>query len=303
MKKIFVFVLLLCVMLTGCSKEESKKVIITTNFPTYDFVRAIVKGSDFEVKMLVSPGSETHDFEPTPKDIVEIGSSKLFFFVGGESDSWVDNVLDQVDLNRVKVLKMVDMVNKLDEEIVEGMEAEEEEKEVDEHVWTSPKNVMEITKKLEQEIVLIDEENKDLYEKNLNDYLVLLDSLDQEFRNIVKTAKRRELVFGDRFPFLYFVKEYGLTYHAAFLGCSDATEASAKTIQFLIDKVKEKEIPVVFHIELSNERIATEIARETGAMVLELHSAHNVSKDDFDAGITYVDIMEANLEKLKEALN
>lgn len=300
------------VCLTGCNKndENDKLTIISTSFPGYDFARAITKDNDnVEVKMLLKPGGESHDFEPTPQDIKDIKNSDIFIYVGGDSDEWIEDVLDDIDTDKTKIIKLMDLVNIVEEEHVEGMEEHEEEHEheeeieYDEHVWTSPINAITITNKLKDEVVKIDNENKELYEKNASNYVNELTNIDNEIKDIVKNGKRKEIIFGDRFPLRYFVDEYGLSYYAAFPGCSEQTEASAKTISFLINKVKEDKIPVVFHIELSSGKIANAIAKETGAKVLEFKTAHNISQKDFDAGVTYVDIMKDNIKVLKEALN
>ena len=309
MKKILIILItiILIVNLTGCSNNDnnSKISIIATSFPGYDFARAIVKDvDDVNIKMLLKPGSEMHDYEPTPKDIININNSDIFIYVGGDSDSWIDDILKTVDTNKTKIVKLMDLVDVKKEEIVEGMEvSKSDEDEYDEHVWTSPVNAITIINKLKNIIEDIDYDNILLYEKNATAYINQLNNIDNEIKDIVKNAKRNELVFGDRFPFRYFALEYNLTYYAAFNDCSDATEASTKTVSFLINKVKSDKIPVVLKIELSNGNIANTIAKETGAKVLELASAHNISSSDFDSGITYVDIMKNNIEVLKEALN
>lgn len=314
---IFVVAVFSIVSLTGCNKNkdnENKLTIVTTNFPSYDFARAVVKDNkDVELKMLLKPGAESHDFEPTPQDIIDIKNSDLFIYTGGESDEWISDVLDDIDTDKTKVIKMMDLVDALEEEIVEGMEDEEheeeeehhdeEEVEYDEHVWTSPVNAIKIVNALKGEVVSIDNDNKKVYEDSAKEYTDKLEKIDNEFKDIVKNAKRKEIIFGDRFPLRYFATEYNLKYYAAFPGCSHQTEASAKTISYLVDKVKEDKIPVVFHIELSNGKIAEAISKETGAKVLEFNTAHNISQKDFDAGVTYVDIMEENTKVLKEALN
>ena len=314
---VFVVAVFSIVSLTGCNKNkdnENKLTIVTTNFPSYDFARAVVKDNkDVELKMLLKPGAESHDFEPTPQDIIDIKNSDLFIYTGGESDEWISDILDDIDTDKTKVIKMMDLVDALEEEIVEGMEDEEheeeeehhdeEEVEYDEHVWTSPVNAIKIVNALKGEVVSIDNDNKKVYEDSAKEYTDKLEKIDNEFKDIVKNAKRKEIIFGDRFPLRYFASEYNLKYYAAFPGCSAQTEASAKTISYLVDKVKEDKIPVVFHIELSNGKIAEAISKETGAKVLEFNTAHNISQKDFDAGVTYVDIMEENTKVLKEALN
>lgn len=311
MKKIyktFILILLISVsnLLVGCVKitEDNYNVsIISTSFPGYDFARAIVKDVDGAyVKMLLKPGSETHDYEPTPKDIIDIMNSDIFIYVGGDSDEWIDSVLDNIDTSKTKVIKLMDLVDTVYEEAREGMENTSDEHEYDEHVWTNPKNAITITNSLKDEIVDIDIKNKEKYENNTNNYIDKINDIDTEIRSIVKSAKRKELIFGDRFPLRYFVDEYDLSYYAAFPGCSEQTEASAKTIGFLVDKVKSDNIPVVLKIELSSGKIAESIAKETNTKVLEFHSAHNISQSDFDSGVTYVDLMKRNIEVLKEAL-
>lgn len=294
-------------LLTGCKiNTNNKKTIIATNFPAYDAVRAIIGDTDtIEVKMLLKPGSDIHDFEPTPKDVKNIIDSSLFVYVGGESDEWIDDILNDINKDNTKLIRLMDLVNLKEEEITEGMESDEEEEEFeyDEHIWTSPLNEIIIINYLKDEIIKIDPDNKGIYEENANKYIDELYSIDNEIKDIVNNSKRKTIVFGDRFPLRYFADEYGLKYYAAFPGCSEQTEASAKTISFLINKVKDEDIPVVFKIELSNGKIAETIADETNAKVLEFATAHNISLKDFDAGITYIDIMKNNIEVLREALN
>ena len=311
MKKVFILLLVLCTcFVVGCGKEKNstKYKIISTSFPGYDFARAVIKDvDDISVNLLLKPGSETHDFEPTPQDIIDIQESDLFIYIGGESDEWIDDVLKDIDTSKTKILKLMDVVDLYEEELSEGMEIEEEDEgeevEYDEHIWTSPKNAIKMINKIKEEIINIDNDNKENYKKNASNYIDELTNIDNQFREIVNNASRKELVFGDRFPLRYFVEEYGLTYHAAFPGCSEQTEASAKTITYLINYVKQNKIPVVFHIELSNGKIAETIANEAGAKVLEFNAVHNISKKDFDDGLTYADYMKKNIEVLKEALN
>lgn len=293
---------------TGKSGKASRPAgsisVVATTFPGYDFARAIV-GAD-NVKMLLKPGGEAHTYEPTPADIRTIQDSDLFIYAGGDSDVWVENLLKTIDRKRTTVIKLMDLVETKNEETVEGMEEDEGESgkpEADEHVWTSPKNAKAILQKLNATIDKIDKSDSGKYDQNAGKYEKQLDQLDADFRQIVGTAKRREIIVGDRFPLRYFVDEYGLKYYAAFPGCSEQTEASSETIAFLAKKVKEDKIPVVLKMELSKGNIATTIASETGAKVLEFNSAHNISQKDFDAGVTYADIMRRNEGVLREALN
>lgn len=307
-------------------KNEKKYSVISTSFPGYDFARAVAKKTDVSVRMLLKPGAESHTFEPTPQDIMAIKSSNLFLYVGGDSDEWVKKILNEIDPNKTKVLKLVDLVKTKEEELVDGMEEDhheededhhdkdhhehdkkeakdEKEAEVDEHVWTSLRNAKEITKKISAEIAKIDKDEKTKFEKNTKAYEEKLDGLDKRFSEMVKKAKRKEIIVGDRFPLRYFVDDYDLKYYAAFPGCSEQTEANAKTISFITKKVKEDKIPAIFKIELSKGLIAETIAKETGAKVYEFQSAHNISERDFEAGVTYADLMERNYSVLEKALN
>ena len=303
MKRSSIILLILVILLTGCKiKKDDKKMIVATNFPAYDFARAVLGDTDtIELTMLLKPGSEIHDFEPTPKDMKNIIDSSIFIYVGGESDEWINDVLKNINKKKTKLVKMMDLVELKKEEIVEGMESDEDDDEYDEHIWTSPANAIIIINYLKDEIIKLDPDNKDIYEANAKKYIDELTNIDNDFKDIVNNAKRHEIIFGDRFPLRYFVEQYNLDYYAAFPGCAEQTEASAKTISFLINKVKEDQIPVIFKIELSNGKIANTIADETN--VLEFNTAHNVSIDDFNKGITYVDLMKKNIKVLKEALN
>ena len=256
--------------------------------------------------MLVRPGVEIHSFEPTPQNIIDIKNSDFFIYTGGESDSWVESILDSLDLERTKVIKLMDLVELKAENTLSAEDDllrpdDEILVEYDEHVWTSIKNAITIIESLKNEF-LAKNPGETSYQKNADIYLDELRSIDAKIESLVGEASRKVLIFGDRFPLRYFVEDYGLEYYAAFPGCSEQSEADASTIAFLIEKVESENIPVVFHIELSSSAIAEEIARPTGAKVLEFHTAHNISKNDFDTGRTYADIMRDNYDALKEAL-
>jgi zinc transport system substrate-binding protein len=499
MKRVFLVVFIFlsfAVLLSAGGRKEGGQgragreavTVVTTIFPPYDFVREI-GGGKVNLAMLLPPGSESHSFEPTPRDIITIQNSDIFIYVGGESDAWVDRILSSMDTGNKKILRLMDCVEAVEEEIVEGMQEEEghdhshedepftvedvkdrtladwagdwqsvypylldgtldpvmehkaesgektvkeyyeqyktayvtdmdkviitddsmtfyrngapataryaykgtgitpvddgslwvrykfealgnpptgvpryimfsdhlhapakpehfhiyssnesfdalmedtdpvnyptyypsgftkneivaemighdheEEVEYDEHVWTAPRNARLIVEKISAALCEADPVNASDYRTNTAAYLEKLDVLDAAFRDTVGRANRKTLVFGDRFPFRYFADAYGLSYFAAFPGCSTETEASAATVAFLIDKVRQEKIPVVFHIELSNEKIADTICEETGAKKGLFHAAHNVSKQEFESGATYLGIMTKNIETLREAL-
>lgn len=502
-------VLLVLLLATGCKSAPlvqdaalptpdgtnliEKISVVSTIFPPYDFVREIA-GENVALTMLLPPGAESHSFEPTPKDIITIQNCDVFLYVGGDSDAWIDDILDSMDTSNIHIIRLMDLVTTVEEEIVDGMEddhghnhdhedfdpsdvkdrpladwqgdwqsilpylsdgslddfvahaaeedgisseeaaaayaakwqtdykaitiagdtvsfdgttaqysyagytvvesdhgtsvwyqfqisapvqglpaylafsdheiggehehedeeegarhfhlrygndgfpaliaieewsptffdasankaaildalsahghseeAEETEAaEYDEHVWTSLKNAQLIVSGISQALCEVDAANKAAYEKNTEAYLAKLQELDAAFQAVVDNAARSTIVFGDRFPFRYFADAYGLTYFAAFPGCSTETEASAGTVAFLIDKIKAEQLPVVFHIELSNEKMADSIAEATGAKKLLLHACHNISKADFERGATYLELMNSNVSALKEALS
>ena len=318
------------------SSFDFKISVVATIFPQYDFVRQIA-GENVELKMLLKPGEETHSYEPTPQDIIAIQNSDLFIYVGGENDAWVEDILESMPDNGRKTLKLVDCVDTVEEEHVEGMkeerghdhdedDAEHEEHEVeheedeadheehgqeethsvheiDEHVWTSPLNAVKIVEQIKEELCEIDSENASDYEENAEAYVAQLKELDQEFQDVVDHSKRKLMIFGDRFPFRYFAEAYGLDYYAAFSGCASDTEPSAATMAFLINKVQDENIKTVLKMELSNENIAKAIAEATNADVKEFYSCHNLTAEQFADGETYLSLMEKNVETLREVLN
>ena len=314
MKRVFLLLITLAVFsgIPACkpnkkaaTQDQDGKINVTTTiFPPYDFVRQIA-GDMVNLTMLLPPGSESHSFEPSPKDIITIQNSGIFIYAGGESDKWIDRILQSINMDSMKILALLDAVDPVEEEIVEGMEEEEDEDETvyDEHVWTSPQNAILIVEAITELLCETDPFNADFFRGNAAAYIEELKQLDGAFEEVVSAANRDTVVFADRFPFRYFADVYGLNYFAAFPGCSTETEPSAATVAFLINKIRADQIPVVFHIELSNERMANTISGETGAKKLLLHSAHNINKRDFESGLGYLDIMKANIETLREALN
>lgn len=306
---------------------ESKKLsLVCTSFPPFDLARSVA-GDQAELTMLLKPGAESHTYEPTPQDIKKIAEADLFITVGGENDAWVDHLLDSLGDKKPEIFKLVEAVDTVEEELVEGMEAEDEhehehesshkidkdkakheaneddEHEIDEHVWTAPKNFSLMAEKLASSLAEMDQEHAERFAENARTTAQQFDKLDKEIRQIVDHAKRKTLIFADRFPLRYFADAYGLDYFAAFSGCSVNTEASPKTVAFLIDKVKEEKIPVVFTIEFSSGKIARAVCEATGAKHRTFHSCHNISADELARGETTLSLMEKNLEVLKEALN
>lgn len=306
--------ILVVALLAGCAMDKGntksdgddagKLKVLTSVFPPYDFVRQIA-GGNVELSMLLRPGSESHAFEPTPQDIIAIQNSDLFIYIGCESETWIEDILASVNTGNTRILKLFDFVEAAQEETVEGMQADEHEAEggYDEHIWTSPQNAILLANAIAEAMCDLDAANASAYRANTAYFTEQLEALDEQFLSIVEAAKRKTLVFGDRFPMRYFADRYGLEYFAAFPGCSADTEADASTLKFLIDKINTEQIPVVFYIEFSNQKIADAICESTGAKKLLFHSCHNVSKQEFYDGATYVSLMSQNAQNLREALN
>ena len=365
-------------------KTESRLQVVTTIFPQYDFARQIA-GDRADVYMLLKPGEEIHSYEPTPQDIKMIQNSDLFIYTGGENDVWVENILASLgeENGGPHAVRLLDLVETYEEESLEGMmpekgehdhgheageEADEDQDHVseaatitgghthvhggepDEHVWTSPKNCVTLIQALTEEFCSADPENAEFYQSNGNAYRDAFEELDAQYLEAAAKARRRTILFGDRFPFRYLAEELDLTCYAAFSGCSAESEPSAATIAFLIDKAAEEHLPVVFQIEFSNGYIARAISEaaqvrrkansarqavgtfldEKASMdektsmdaqasmdaqdfldseseipeiqVLQLHSCHNVTRDEFDSGETCLSLMTKNLEALRTAL-
>lgn len=336
--------------------------VVTTLFPYYDFLRQIA-GDSIRLTMVVPAGMDSHSFEPTPADMITIQNADLLVCNGGTMEQWLSQVLDSFGegTGPKRVVTMMDCVDVVQEEIVEGMEdgeahdhghthvhadgtvhagdhdhesedhahSEDEhdredvavhdedhaqeyldeddghgvEIEYDEHIWTSPVNAKKLAGVLAQVLAQEDPAHAASYAENCASYQDKLTELDAEFREVVSHAKRRLVVFGDKFPLRYFFDEYGLEYRAAFSGCSTDTEPSAKTIAYLIDKVREEQIPAVYYLELSSPRVAEIIGEETGAEPLLFHSCHNVTRHQFDSGVTYLELMEQNVKNLKKGLS
>lgn len=333
MMKKALFLIISALMIFSCmSGCESSKAnngelsIVTTCFPPYDFARA-VKGDDEGITMLLSTGSEAHSYEPTPLDILKIQECDIFIYIGGEDEVWVDKILESIDTEDKKIVKLIDTVELLEEEAIEGSkghehihseeddedchECEEEhhhehdghEHGYDEHIWTTPHNAIKMTQAISEAFISKDSGNEAVYSKNTDMYISRLERLDEDFREMRENASDNLIVIGDRFPFRYLSAEYDLDYYAAFSGCSSESEPGVYTMAFLIDKILENKSDYVFYLEMSTQRLADKLADATGAKTLSLESCHNITKEDFDNNVTYIDLMRRNLENLREALS
>ncbi len=311
MKRIIALFIVLSLILTGCTLTENgnrnndsdRLSIVTTVFPLYDFSRAVA-GSSADITMLIKPGAEIHSFDPSPADIIAIQNADIFLYIGGSGDAWVDTILESMDGYDVKAVKLIDYVDTLshDHEDEHDEHDHENEHENDEHIWTSLENAKAMINVISAGISSVDEENATLYRENADKYKAEIDLIIDEISDIVDNSSSKTLIVADRFPFLYFAKEFGLDYISAFDACGSESEASAGVLADLISEIKRLNAPYVFYTELSNKNIANIIEEQLGVPSLELHSCHNVTRDDFENGETYVTLWKRNVYALRKGL-
>ncbi|MBR0484250.1 MAG: zinc ABC transporter substrate-binding protein [Oscillospiraceae bacterium] len=326
-KKLLALSAVTAVLFTGCSagntagavsQKPDKLSIVCTLFPEYDWTKELLGGQDdnIELTYLLNSGLELHTYQPNAQDMITISECDMFVYIGGESESWVDDALREVSNPNMKVIRLMDIIGNSvkEEEIKEGMEAEaeeedadsEEETEYDEHVWLSVRNAGIICKALCDTLCELQPEQADTYRANLEAYTQKLDALDKDFADMADSASVKTVVFGDRFPFRYLVDDYGIDYYAAFVGCSAETEASFETITFLAEKLDELQLDTVFTIENADNSIANAIISSTenkNQQIAVLNSMQSVNADAIAGGASYLTIMQDNLQVLKEALN
>lgn len=356
MKKIFRFAISLCLIVTvmvtasGCNMgkyadlDESKPLIVTTLFPQYDFARQLVKDKA-EVVLLLSPGVEAHDFEPTPSDIILINKADLFIYTGDDMEPWVARILDSIDNDELTILNVSEGVeticeeenrehnhiheenhNNIEDEHMEDDHREEDDVEhedshdgniilgsdehaghdhshnADPHIWTSPINAIQMVENIEKALVKIDGQNGEFYKENAYEYIHSLEELDSQFREVVSNSNSKTIYFGGRFAMSYFAHEYDLNYVAAFDSCQAKSEPSARLIVQIIDMMRSHSVKIVLHEEMTDPKAARIIAEEIDGEALLLHSCHNVSKAEMEAGATYLSLMEQNVANLQRAL-
>ncbi|MBQ8266834.1 MAG: zinc ABC transporter substrate-binding protein [Clostridia bacterium] len=296
-----IIICLLCmVLLCGCAQNtnthSSEKItVVTTIFPLYDFARAI-GGDNIEVEMLIRPGSEVHSYDPLPSDMRSVYDSDLFLYIGGESDTWVDTLLDDGDINSLSLIDTVEQNHHEHNHHKHGHDH------TDEHIWTSPENAVIMLRKICESIIAIDIDNADTYRENCDAYIKEIEKASEQMSETVSKYEKPFIVVADRFPFAYLAEQYDIEYEAAFDGCAVSTDISLKTMSRLTEVIKAKNIKAVFCTELSSRNIANALQQEMCVEVIELHSGHNVTLDDFNNGITYVDILYRNINALKRGL-
>ena len=304
MKKILFAVVICaitCFCLSGCdspAKDSEKVQIVTTIFPTYDFARQI-GGDKVQVTMLLPTGTEVHSYEPTPKDIITINESDIFITLGGDAEPWTNAVINSADSDNFSVVCAMDNLRLIAEKHEHLSYSSNVH--TDPHVWTTPKNAAIICENICAKLCEIDSTNAAYYRENLDEYKKELANLDEKFSALSEKCVKT-IVFADQFPFRYFAEEYAIKCFAAFPGCSDDSEPSVTTVAELIDTVKAENLTTVFYTETSNQKLADNVCRETGAKKELFHSCHNVTDEQLKEGITYIELMEKNYLALQKAI-
>lgn len=297
MKKLLLLFLALALTLplASCGTgDQGGYSIVATNFAAYDFAREITKGVEGITVELLS-GGDVHSFDPTFQDMAKLENADLFCYVGGDSDAAIDTLLQNT--SQTNIFKLIDCVPLLEETVEDG-----EEHLHDEHVWTSPKNAVTIVRKLAERIIALDGDDEAVLRQNTEAYIEKLEALDQKFEALVE-AQEKTVIFGDRFPLLYFADAYGLRYEAAFPSCHTTSEPSPTRVAELIALAKAENVTTVFHIEGGSHSVADRIAADIGGRTALFHACHKVTSDELAAGASYLSLMEDNYQALAEALS
>lgn len=284
------------------NQQTEKITIVTSLFPEYDFVKQIGKDK-VDVKILLPPGTESHTYEPTPKDIVSINEADMFIYTSNQMEPWAEKIAESIDSKDTIILQAGQDINLIEIEHDHEEAKDHDEHTADAHIWLNPNNAIKMIENITDKLCTISPENAEYFRNNANVYIEELKKLDTEIEETVKNSKRNKLVFGGEFAYIYFLDRYNLEYATAYQGCGEGAEPSAKQIKEIIDTINNEEIPIIFYQELSEGKIAKMIADETNAKTLVFHTAHNVTSSDLENGVTYVSIMRENLENIKQALN
>ncbi len=293
------------------NQDSGKLKIVTTVFPSYDFARQVA-GDKADIKMLLPVGTETHHYEPTPSDVIAVKNCDIFIYIGGTNEQWAEKLIADTDKEKTKIVRLVDSIENLCPPMTnsghshDGEEHKDEhshnEGDYDQHIWTSPKNAEIMLQTICDAICEKDVANADSYKANSDKYKNEITALHNDFKALADSTEQKLLVFADKFPFTYFAREYGFTCLAAFSSCSDESEPSAATVAMLIDEIKEHKIPALLYLKFGALSVTSNICREAGVSAYSIHTCHNVTKEEFDKGESYVSLMRVNYEHIKIAL-
>lgn len=303
-----ILLLAACVsILAGCATSvrqveaaSDRLSVVATIFPLYDFARAVVN-EDVALTMMLSPGMDIHAFDPSPADIISIQNADVFIYIGGESESWVDGILASMDLENKKILRLIEYIDisHNHHHSHHHDHGHSHHHDIDEHIWTSPYNAALMVQAIADILAEADEANANYFMQNAANYIRQILDLDAAFKLLAESAEDPTIIVGDRFPFRYFVDRYGISYYSAFEGCGVGLDPSPAIVAQLVNVVRERSAEYIFHIESSRQNITDIIANETGAEALLLHSVQNVSWEEWEAGETYLSLMQENLHNLR----
>lgn len=289
-------------------KNENSIQIITTLFPQYDFVKQIGKDK-VDVKLLIDAGVETHNYDPTPKDMMLIDNSDMFIYTGSKLEPWADEIINGItsDCKIVDVSKNISLINMEEFEtkyennqIVEDSEHEESESQ-DTHIWLNPLNAIIMIDNITESLCNIDEENTDYYKNNAEEYKNKILDIDKEIEELVESSETKELAFGGEFAYSYFIERYHLNFVSVYTNCGHGEDPNISRVKSVIDYINKSKIPIVFYEELSEGTVAKMIAEETDTEALIFYSIHNANTVG-EYSDTYVSLMKKNLENLRKAL-
>ena len=342
MKKGILFILVSVIIFSLCiyvadksiikSQSSNKITVVATLFPQYDFAKKI-GGDKVDVKLLLTPGTESHTYEPTPQDIIKINKSDLFIYTGKYMEPWSERISNGIDSDTIilDASKGINLIKTDDDDEEEHHQSHKDEEhhenedenhedeehyhddkseevghhhhEYDPHIWLDPQNAVVMVKNIAEQLSKISPENAAFFNENANKYIEEINKLDSEIQDVVNTSKNNKIAFGGTFAYAYFVNRYNLEYVSAYHSCGEDTEPSVADVKNVIDYMKSNDIKVIFYQELSSGKIAESIAKETNAKKLIFHTVHNASQEEINKGESYISIMRANLNSLKEALN
>ena len=313
-KKFFslcLIVSIISILFSGCSFQSNtnsnNKIKVTASlFPQYDFAKQIAKDKA-EVTLLLPPGTESHTFDPSPIDILNISNSDIFLYTGEEMEPWASKIINSIENNDLTICDVssgIDLKKTIDNDEHDDHEHEEHHTHnYDPHIWLDPTLAVKMVDNITSSFCSKDPSNSEFYKNNAESYKNDLLNLDNKFKTMIDSSKRKSIVFAGRFAHLYFIERYGLKYISAFDSCSTESEPSVKKISDIVNFINKNHIPVIYYEEFSEPKIANSISEQTGTQSLKFSTLHNVTREQLENNSTYIDLMLENFENLRQGLN
>jgi zinc transport system substrate-binding protein len=304
---------IMAIFFTGCSKQQDsvqpvaqkRLSVVTTLFPVYDFAKQIV-GSSGAVTLLLPPGVEPHSFEPKPEDIVRISKAAVLVYTSRHMEPWAEKTLKSVDVQKLKIVEAgAGVTYRKSTSGHEGHGHGHGKKEnaalLDPHIWLDFTNAILMVDNILAGIASADPANAKLYNENAAVLKEKLTALDRRYKEGLSACETRKLLHGGHFAFGYLAGRYNLEY-SSLSGVSSESEPSAAKMAGMVRQIKRFGLKYIFTEELLSPRLTEALAAEAGVGVLKLHGAHNVSRDDFQRGISFFDLMDENLANLQKGM-